>query len=114
MTNTSSSSAAKRNRLLVFKQVPSGIAIGAGVCLVMGVLWSLIIQPLQQTLEQRLQRYPSQLMSIQELNRTLLAYKDKNVKISSLSENDLSVLQQKLFSQGSTREYGFSATRLKN
>ena len=82
MTNTSSSSVAKRNRLLVFKQVPSGIAIGAGVCLVMGVLWSLIIQPLQQTLEQRLQRYPSQLMSIQELNRTLLAYKDKNVKIS--------------------------------
>ena len=110
MTNTSSSSVAKRNRLLVFKQVPSGIAIGAGVCLVMGVLWSLIIQPLQQTLEQRLQRYPSQLMSIQELNRTLLAYKDKNVKISSLSENDLSVLQQKLFSQG----VKFTLARLEN
>jgi len=83
MTNSSSSSVAKRNHLLAFKQVPPGIVIGLGVCLVclvMGVLWSLIIQPLQQTLEQRLQRYPSQLMSIQELNRTLLTYKGQKYK----------------------------------
>jgi hypothetical protein len=39
-------------------------------------------------------------MSIQELNRTLLNYKDKSVRIPSLSESDLSVLQQKLFSEG--------------
>ena len=110
MTNSSSSSVAKRNHLLAFKQVPPSIAIGVGVCLVMGVLWSLIIQPLQQTLEQRLQRYPSQLISLQELNRTLLTYKDKNVKISSLSENDFSVLQQKLFSQG----VKFTLARLEN
>ena len=100
----------KRNHLLAFKQVPPGIAIGLGVCLVIGVLWSLIIQPLQQTLEQRLQRYPSQLMSIQELNRTLLTYKDKTVKITSLSENELSTLQQKLFAQG----VKFTLTRLEN
>jgi type II secretory pathway component PulM len=100
MTNSSSSSATNKNILSAFKQFPPGLAIGGGVCLVMVALWFLIIQPLQQTLEQRLQRYPSQLMSIQELNRTLLTYKDKTVKITSLSENELSTLQQKLFSQG--------------
>jgi type II secretory pathway component PulM len=100
MTNSSLSSVTIKSRLPAFKQLPPGLAIGTGVCLVMVALWFLIIQPLQQTLEQRLQRYPSQLMSIQELNRTLLTYKDKNIKITSLSENDLSTLQQKLFSQG--------------
>ena len=74
--------------------------MGGGVCLQIGLLWFVILQPLQQSLEVRLQKYPAQLMSIQELNRTLLTYKDKNIKITSLSENDLSVLQQKLFSQG--------------
>ena len=39
-------------------------------------------------------------MSIQELNRTLLMYKDKGARVSSLSESELSILQQKLFSQG--------------
>jgi len=74
--------------------------MGGGVCLLIGLLWFVILQPLQQSLEVRLQKYPAQLMSIQELNRTLLTYKDKSLKITSLSENDLSVLQQKLFSQG--------------
>jgi type II secretory pathway component PulM len=110
MTNSSSSSATNKNILSAFKQFPPGLAIGGGVCLVMVALWFLIIQPLQQTLEQRLQRYPSQLMSIQELNRTLLTYKDKNVKITSLSENEVSVLQQKLFSQG----VKFTLARLEN
>jgi type II secretory pathway component PulM len=90
----------KKNRLRVFKQLPPHLTIGAGVCLLLTVLWSLIIQPLQQTLEQRLQRYPTQLMSIQELNRTLLMYQDKGERISSLSESEFSILQQKLFSQG--------------
>jgi type II secretory pathway component PulM len=94
----------------VAKQLPPNVAIAGGVCLLIGVLWFLVIQPLQQTLESRLQRYPTQLMSIQELNQTLLTYKDKNVRISSLSENDLSTLQQKLFSQG----IKFTLARLEN
>ncbi len=100
MTSFSPSPVTKKNRLQSVKRLPSKLAIGGGVCLVMGVLWFLMIQPLQHTLEQRLQRYPSQLMSIQELNRTLLTYKDKNIKITSLSENEVSALQQKLFTQG--------------
>jgi type II secretory pathway component PulM len=80
--------------------LPPKIIIGIGALLMLGVCWSLLVQPLQQTLELRLQRYPTQLMSIQELNRTLLNYKDKSVRIPSLSESDLSVLQQKLFSEG--------------
>ena len=100
MTNTVSSPAIKENLLRIFKQLPPKIIIGIGALLMLGVCWSLLVQPLQQTLELRLQRYPTQLMSIQELNRTLLNYKDKSVRIPSLSESDLSVLQQKLFSEG--------------
>ena len=100
MTSFSPSSLTKKNYLQVFKRLPPKVAIGVGVCLLLGILWILMIQPLQQTLELRLQQYPAQLMSIQELNRTFLAYKDKNVKNPSLSESELSILQQKLFSQG--------------
>ena len=100
MTNTASSPAIKETLLRIFKQLPPKIIIGIGALLMLGVCWSLLVQPLQQTLELRLQRYPTQLMSIQELNRTLLNYKDKSVRIPSLSESDLSVLQQKLFSEG--------------
>jgi type II secretory pathway component PulM len=100
MTNTVSSPAIKETLQRIFKQLPPKIIIGIGALLMLGVCWSLLVQPLQQTLELRLQRYPTQLMSIQELNRTLLNYKDKSVRIPSLSESDLSVLQQKLFSEG--------------
>ena len=100
MTNTAASPAIKETLQRIFKQLPPNIIIGVGVLLMLGVCWSLLIQPLQQTLELRLQRYPTQLMSIQELNRTLLNYKDKSVRIPSLSESELSVLQQKLFSEG--------------
>ena len=110
MTNFSPSPLSKKNHLQGFKRLPPKLAVGGGVCLLIGILWFVILQPLQQTLELRLQKYPTQLMSIQELNRTLLAYKDKNVKIASLSENDLSVLQQRLFSQG----VKFTLVRLEN
>jgi type II secretory pathway component PulM len=100
MTNTVSSPAIKETLQRIFKQLPPKIIIGIGALLMLGVCWSMLVQPLQQTLELRLQRYPTQLMSIQELNRTLLNYKDKSVRIPSLSESDLSVLQQKLFSEG--------------
>jgi type II secretory pathway component PulM len=110
MTSFSPSPVTKKNRLQSVKRLPPKLAIGVGVCLFMGVLWFLMIQPLQHTLEQRLQRYPSQLMSIQELNRTLLTYKDKNIKVASVSENELSALQQKLFSQG----VKFTLVRLEN
>ncbi|MBZ1351839.1 type II secretion system protein M [Alcaligenaceae bacterium LF4-65] len=100
MTNTVLSPAIKETLLRIFKQLPPKIIIGIGALLMLGVCWSLLVQPLQQTLELRLQRYPTQLMSIQELNRTLLNYKDKSVRIPSLSESELSVLQQKLFSEG--------------
>ena len=110
MTSFSPLPVTKKNRLQSVKRLPSKLVIGGGVCLVMGVLWFLMIQPLQHTLEQRLQRYPSQLMSIQELNRTLLTYKDKTVKITSLSENEVAALQQKLFAQG----VKFTLARLEN
>jgi type II secretory pathway component PulM len=80
------------------------------VFLLLGILWWWVIQPMQHTLELRLQRYPTQLLSIQELNQTLFTYQDKSVKISSLSENDLSTLQQKLFSLG----VKFTLTRVQN
>ena len=100
MTNTASSPAIKETLLRIFKQLPPKIIIGIGALLMLGVCWSLLIQPLQQTLELRLQRYPTQLMSIQELNRTLLNYKDNSVRIPSLSVKEMFVLPQKLFSEG--------------
>ena len=110
MTNFSPSPLSKKNHLQGLKRVPPQLVIGGGVCLLIGILWFVILQPLQHTLEQRLQRYPGQLMSIQELNRTLLTYKDKNIKVASVSENELSALQQKLFSQG----VKFTLVRLEN
>ncbi len=100
MTKFSFSSLTIKNRLHAFKLLPPHVAIWGGLCVTVGILWFLVIQPLQQTLELRLQRYPVQLLSIQELNRTLLFYKNKNVRRSSLSDTELSILQQKLFSQG--------------
>ena len=110
MTNFLPTPLSKRNHLQGLKRLPPQLVIGGGVCLLIGILWFLMLQPLQHTLEQRLQRYPSQLMSIQELNRTLLTYKDKNVKITSLSENEVSALQQKLFALG----VKFTLARLEN
>lgn len=110
MTNSALLPLTKKNRLQVLKLLPVNAVIAGGVCLLLGVLWLLIIWPLQQTLEQRLQRYPSQLMTIQELNRTLSTYKDNNVRSSSLSDSELSTLQQKLFSQG----VKFTLARLEN
>jgi type II secretory pathway component PulM len=100
MINLSTASAAKKSRLSAFKQFPFRAIILAVACLVIGILWLLIIQPLQKSLELRLQRYPMQLMSIQDLNQTLVRYKDKDVRISRLSEIEFSRLEQKLFSQG--------------
>ena len=96
MTSFSPSPVTKKNRLQSVKRLPPKLAIGVGVCLFIGVLWFLMIQPLQHTLEQ--------------LNRTLLTYKDKTVKITSLSENEVSALQQKLFAQG----VKFTLARLEN
>ncbi len=110
MTNSSLPSVAKKNRRDLFKKLPPNVAIVGGVFLLLGILWWWVIQPMQHTLELRLQRYPTQLLSIQELNQTLFTYQDKSVKISSLSENDLSTLQQKLFSLG----VKFTLTRVQN
>jgi type II secretory pathway component PulM len=110
MTNSLLSSAATKNRRNIFKKLPLNVAIVGGVFLLLGILWWWVIQPMQHTLELRLQRYSTQLLSIQELNQTLLTYQDKSVKISSLSDNDLSTLQQKLFSLG----VKFTLTRVQN
>ena len=110
MTNFSPLPVTNKNRLQNFERLPPKLAIGGGVFLFMGILWFLLIQPLQHTLELRLQKYSTQLMSIQELNRTLLSYKDKNIKMTRLSENELSGLQQKLFAQG----VKFTLARLEN
>jgi type II secretory pathway component PulM len=100
MTNFSISSLTKLNRLHAFKQFPPHVVIWVGLCLSIGILWLLILHPLQQTLELRLQRYPVQLLSIQELNQTLLMYKNKHLQSVSLSESEFTILQQMLFSQG--------------
>jgi type II secretory pathway component PulM len=100
MTSLSTSFAAKKSRFSAFKKFPSRALIAAGACLVLGILWLLIILPFQKNLEQRLQRYPMQLMSIQDLNQTLVRYRDKDVRIAKLSELEFSRLEQKLFSQG--------------
>lgn len=94
------SAAAEKVRFSGFKRLPSRIVFEGGAFFAIGVLWWLILQPLQKNLEQRLYRYPSQLISIQELNQTLLKYKDKEVGITGLSESEISRLEQKLFSQG--------------
>jgi len=110
MTNISSSPVTKINRLHIFKQLPPKVAIGSVVFLLIVVLWFLFLKPLQQTLEFRLEKYPAQLLSIQELNQTLLTYKNKDLRVSVLSDEALAAMQQKLLSQG----LKFTLVRLEN
>jgi type II secretory pathway component PulM len=110
MTNFSSSPVTKINRLQIFKLLPPKVAIGGGVFLLISILWFLVLKPLQQTLELRLQKYPAQLLSIQELNQTLSLYKNKDLRITALSEEALTAMQQKLLSQG----LKFTLVRLEN
>lgn len=90
----------KKNLLHTFKKLPPKLVIGGGVFLFIGLLWLLVLKPLQQTLELRLQKYPAQLLSIQELNQTLRMYQSKDLKLIGLSQEALTVLQKKLLSQG--------------
>lgn len=76
------------------------LAIGGGLLLLTVVLWFLFLKPLQQTLELRLQQYPAQLLSIQELNQTLRLYKDKDLRLTGLSDEALAAMEKKLLSQG--------------
>ena len=110
MTNISSSPVTKISRLPFFKQLPPMVAIGGGVFLLIVILWLLVLKPLQQNLELRLQKYPAQLLSIQELNQTLLTYKNKDLRITGLTEEALAVMQQKLLAQG----LKFTLVRLEN
>jgi type II secretory pathway component PulM len=110
MTNFSSSPVTKTNRLQIFKQLPPKLVIGGGVFLLIVILWFLVLKPLQQTLELRLQKYPAQLLSIQELNQTLSLYKNKDLRLTGLSEEALAAMQQKLLSQG----LKFTLVRLEN
>jgi hypothetical protein len=63
-----------------------------GVLLFIVFLWFLVLKPLQQTLELRLQQYPAQLLSIQDLNQTLSIYKNKDLGIIGLSEETLAAM----------------------
>lgn len=110
MTNISSSPVTKISRLPFFKLFPPMVAIGGGVFLLIVILWLLVLKPLQQNLELRLQQYPAQLLSIQELNQTLLTYKNKELSIAGLTEEALVVMQQKLLAQG----LKFTLVRLEN
>ncbi len=100
MTNSSSSNVTKMNRLRIFEALPPSLAIWSGVFLLIGILWLLILKPLQQTLELRLQKYPAQLLSVQELSQTLRLYKDKDLQVTGLSDGALAAMQKKLLSQG--------------
>lgn len=110
MTNFSTSPLTKVNRLQLFKQFPPKVAIVGGVLLFIVILWFLVLKPLQHTLELRLQQYPAQLLSIQELNQTLLTYKNKDLGITGLSEEALAAMQQKLLALG----LKFTLARLEN
>jgi type II secretory pathway component PulM len=110
MTNFSSSPVTKINRLQIFKKVPPKLAIGGSVILLTVILWFLFLKPLQQTLELRLQQYPAQLLSIQELNQTLRLYKDKDLRLTGLSDEALAAMEKKLLSQG----LKFTLVRLDN
>jgi type II secretory pathway component PulM len=110
MTNISSPPMTKISRLSIFKQLPPVVVIGGGVFLFIIIIWWLILKPLQQRLELRLQKYPAQLLSIQELNQTLLTYKNNDLRIAGLSEETLADMQQKLLAQG----LKFTLVRLEN
>jgi len=100
MINFSSLPEGKINRFQMFKQFPPKFAILGGVFLLIVILWFLFFKPLQQQLELRLQKYPAQLLSIQELNQTLRLYKDKDRRLTAMSDEAIAAMEKKLISQG--------------
>jgi len=90
----------KKLHLRPTKRISPAMAIGLGLCLLLGLGWYLIVRPLQAKLELRLQQYPLQLASIQDLNRNLLTYKNKEIPTLKISESEFSNFKNNLTSQG--------------
>ena len=74
------------------------ILIVFGVFVTLG--WYFVFRPLQEQLEDRLKRYPTQLASLQELNRTLLVYKSKELPTPKIAEAEFAALKAKLVAHG--------------
>ena len=72
----------------------------AVLCVVLIAAWYLIFNPIQEQFEAQLRNYPGQLTSLQQLNRTLLIYKGKEVPTPKITEAEFSNLKTKLVAQG--------------
>jgi type II secretory pathway component PulM len=64
------------------------------------MFWLFILQPFQHQIESRLQQYPIQLVYIQDLNRNLLLYKNKELPTIKMSEGEFLIFKNKLVTQG--------------
>lgn len=82
------------------RPVHVSVAIAVLLCVLMTLAWYLILNPLQVQLEARLRNYPRQLTSLQELNRTLLIYKSKELTTPKIAEAEFANLKAKLLAQG--------------
>jgi len=74
------------------------ISIVLGVCVIFA--WYFLLNPFQEQIERRLRNYPNQLTSLQELNRTLLIYKGKELLTLKIADAEFANLKAKLLSQG--------------
>jgi len=90
----------KKIQLNAFRLVHFYIMMLVALCAILIAAWYFIFSPIQAEFEARLRNYPNQLTSLQQLNRTLVIYKGKELPTLKMSENEFSNLKAKLVAQG--------------
>ena len=90
----------KKIQLNAVRPVHLYLLLLAALGIVLIAAWYFIFSPIQEQFEARLRNYPNQLTSLQQLNRTLLIYKGKELPTPKISENEFSNLKARLAAQG--------------
>lgn len=100
MNNESIFQGLKNIQLNSVRPVHLYMVILVTLCVVLIAAWYFIFSPIQEQLEARLRNYPNQLTSLQQLNRTLLIYKGKELPAPKILETEFSNLKAALMAQG--------------
>mgnify|MGYP000328906264 CR=1 FL=1 len=100
MNNDSISQGMKKVQLNSVRPVHLYMMTLVALCAILIAAWYSIFSPLQEHLESRLRNYSNQLTSLQQLNRTLLVYKGKEIPTPKISETEFTKLKAKLVAQG--------------
>jgi hypothetical protein len=100
MNNDSIFQGMKKIQLNAMRPIHLYMMMLAVLCAISIAAWYFIFSTIQDHLEARLRNYPNQLTSLQQLNRSLLIYKGKELPTPKITEAEFSNFKAKLVAQG--------------